>query len=75
MIDFADYRAMFLDFGVDPRAVATMSLGDLLSTNAALAKRRGKAPLPSKSQERKALAEFAMIVADDPTVSLGSFVI
>ena len=68
--DFGEYRAMFLDFGVDPRALDTMSLAEISSMSKALSRRRGKTPMPPKTEDREALMAFADIVKNDPSVRL-----
>lgn len=70
MTDFGGYRAMMLDFGVDPRSVDTMSLGELSSMMSALEKRRGKADVPSEEERTRLLADFAVFVQDDPMVRI-----
>lgn len=70
MTDFGAYRAMLLDFGVDPRAVDTMSWAELASMERGLLKRRGKAPAPSKEVEAAAFEAFTQAVANDPSVRL-----
>lgn len=70
MTDFGGYRAMLVDFGVDPRAVDTMSLGELSSMMAALELRRGKQDVPGEEERAEKMSEFADFVANDPMVRM-----
>lgn len=66
--DFAAIRAQYMDFGVDPRAVDTMSLYEILSTNAAH-NRRGKTKVSDQEfEEGMAFARKAL--AHDPSVRI-----
>lgn len=68
MTDFGGYRAMLVDFGVDPRAVDTMSLGELSSMMVSLEARREKDEKPTDEEREERLSEFAVFVRDDPNV-------
>lgn len=57
MRDFGEYRAMFLDHGVDPRAGDTMSLAEITSMLAALKKRRKPAEPVMSDDEFDALKD------------------
>lgn len=68
MTDFGGYRAMMVDFGVDPRSIDTMSLGEISSMIDSLSKRRGKVELPTDTERSEAFAEFSDFVMNDPQV-------
>ena len=61
---------MMLDFGVDPRCIDTMSLAEIRSTTKALAKRRGKAELPSREVRDAKMQEFLSAVSWDPRIKV-----
>lgn len=70
MTDFGGYRAMLVDFGVDPRVVDTMSLSQLLDMMMSLEKRRGKSDVPSAEERGDKFNEFLGFVAADPAVRI-----
>lgn len=59
---------MMVDFGVDPRCVDTMSLGEISGMIDSLVKRRGKVELPTEKERSEAFAEFSDFVMNDPQV-------
>lgn len=71
MIDFGGYRAMLLDFGVDPTVIGRMTLGEIDGMLRALEKRRGKAEVPSEKEMSERMQDFADFVRNDPNVSIG----
>lgn len=70
MTDFGGYRAMMVDFGVDPRAVDTMSLSQLVDMMRGLSERRGKTAPPSDEEREERLSDFRSFVSDDPMVRI-----
>lgn len=68
MTDFGGHRAMMVDFGIDPRCVDTMSLGELSDMLDGLSRRRGKAEVPTESERADSMAEFSQFVMNDPQV-------
>ena len=61
---------MMLDFGVDPRSLDSMSLGQIDGMMSSLEQRRGKVPAPSEKDRADSMEAFAMFVRDDPNVSI-----
>ena len=69
-MDFGEYRAMMLDFGVDPKAMDEMCLAEITSMMAALARRRGKVKPHTPDEIKTGMTEFAAFVAHDPAIRL-----
>lgn len=67
--DFPAIRAMFLDFGIDPRAYRDMSLYELISMQVAHAK-RGKTVIPTEKEIAEGLALRDRVLGRDPSVRL-----
>ena len=70
MTDFGGYRAMMVDFGVDPRSIDTMSLGQIASMIVGLSRRRGRVDVPSEEERAEKMAEFAQFAEMDPSVRI-----
>lgn len=61
---------MFVDFGVDPRAMDEMSMSQLSGLLTSIKSRRGDAPMPSVAKQMQAMEQFELIVSGDPSVRL-----
>lgn len=61
---------MFVDFGVDPRAIDTMSLAEIHSMCVALAERNGKVEPPPKAERDEEFRKFAEFVSGDSSVRI-----
>ena len=69
-MDFGEYRAMMLDFGVSPQAIDDMCLAEITSLMAGMSRRRGKVKPHTPEEISEGMSEFAAFVAHDPAVRL-----